>query len=326
MKKMLRVLPILGGLVVLPLFTGCPDQVDNLKESAKFLLDQCNPTTNDSAILAKCTDAATASTDLITADPTGVDGPIFNSSAHLGLAGIDFLQVTAELADLNTSGTAGTDDFAEFRALIATIESDNGRAIDLAELDLAKSALTTLLASAPTADDDTKRAYFQLGLVQVIDGFIRPTKLAGAGAANLVGAGGIIVPPATFTATSGINLANATLVNDAFVAADNNLVSANTSDTDFLDPIRQNFCFCKAQGASGSGVLTAEVATTGLTMTPTCIRDLMRCELISGITTTTALENNYDGVAGTDGSDCATLLSTAAAAFTTCTGAGNTTP
>lgn len=314
MKKMLRVLPVLGGLVVLPLLTSCPDQIDNLTESAKFLLDQCNPNTSDATVLAKCTDAATASTDLITADPTGVDGPIFNSSAHLGLAGIDFLQVTAELADLNTSGTTGTDDFAEFRALITTIESDNGRAIDLAELDLAKTALTTLLATAPTADDDTKRAYFQLGLVQVIDGFIRPTKLAGASAANLVGAGGAVV-------TTGISTANAALIDAAFVAADNNLVTAGTSDADFLDPIRQNFCFCKAQAA----VLTDDT-TTGLTMSPSCIRDLMRCELISGITTTTALENNYDGAAGTDGSDCATLLSTAAAAFTTCTGAGNTTP
>lgn len=321
MKKMLRVLPVLGGLVVLPLLTSCPDQIDSLTESAKFLLDKCNPTTSDATILANCTAAATAATDLITANPTGVDGPIFNSSAHLGLAGIDFLQVTSKLAELNTSGTSGTDDFAEFRSLITTIEADNGRDIDLAELNSAKTALQNLLH--PTAGDlaatvDNKRAFFQLGMVQVIDGFIRPTKLAGASAANLVGAGGI-----TITADTGISTANAALVDAAFVAADNNLVTSGTDETDFLDPIRQNFCFCKAQAA----VLTDDT-TTGLTMSPSCVRDLMRCELISGIGATTALENNYDGsVDGlANGIDCATLLSTAAAAFTTCTGAGNTTP
>ena len=93
MKKMLRALPVLGGLIVLPLLTSCPDQIDNLTESAKFLLDKCNPA--DATSLTNCTDAVTAATDLITADATGVDGPIFSSSAHLGLAGIDFLQVTA---------------------------------------------------------------------------------------------------------------------------------------------------------------------------------------------------------------------------------------
>ncbi len=311
-NKSLAMWVVLGGIFSLPLLISCTSQINSLTDDTKFLLDKCNPA--DSTTLTSCTDAASKSTDIITADATNIDGPIFNSSAHLGLAGVDFLQVASQMADLansnssnNTSQTAtasnkDNDDFSQFRSLVSTIETDNGRAIDTAELETAKSALVTLLASA-TATDDNKRAFFQLGVIQAIDGFIRPVKLAGS-----------VTSVTSAASLTGITTAEAARINTDFFNADNNLASSGTTSSDFLNPVRQNFCLCKANAAAISDATATNV------MSVTCLQDLMLCELKTDLTGVT-LNNDYDGNLLKNGADCSTLLSPATLA--TCS-AGNT--
>ena len=289
---------ILGGLLTLSLLGGCPSNVQSLTEATSFLLDECNP--SDGSTLTSCSEAATKADEIIAADATSIDGAIFSSSAHLGLARVDFLQVASSLSDLanNSNGSTSDDDFSQFRALVTTIETDNGSAIDLTELESAKTALTTLLAGA-TVTDSNKRAFFQLGVIQIIDALIRPVKLAGAGAASV----------------SAIDLTEATRINTDFINADNNLVASGTTDSDFLSPIRDNFCRCKANGT----VITDDGT---LTMSVKCLQDLMTCELSSSVGLTTTLNFDYDGDSAANGLDCATLL--APATLTTCSAVDTT--
>lgn len=288
-KRILRGLaPLLLMVFVFP--AGC-NVTASLIETARFLMDQCDPAEAPSADESDACSQAAAKTEIVLDDDaTNLEAATLNSSAHLGLAGLEFLDIAEQLTDLQESDNSGND-FSQFQDLVATIEET--RAINLDELTLAQERLLIALTgvdAAPSNESD----FFQLGLLQAVDAFIRPAKLAGDNAAN---------------ADTAITEAVTIIVEANFIAADNNLVLGGTTDTDVLGPIRNNYCFCKINAGGFGGFDT------------TCLRDLMKCELAGAAATPS---QDYDASGTPNALDCTTLLSTAAAGFSAC--ATDTTP
>lgn len=259
---------IIGALAILVCLStvSCADKIDSLIEQAKFALDRCNPAVAET--LANCTTAVEKADEIQTIEPANLDAAILESSGRLGLAGFDFLQLAARLADLQN---VAEEDFAEFRSLVTDVEAENGREIDLSELAAAVTPLVDALTGV-TADEANERAFFQLGIIQAIDAFIRPVKVAGEDAVDV----------------ADIDATAAATISDDFVSADDNLVTSGTTEDDILRPVRENFCRCSLNGG----------------LTAACLRDLMRCELSD----TATPEQDYNGDAATNRTDCLTLL------------------
>lgn len=252
--------------LVAALLLSCADRIDSLIEQAKFALDRCDPAV--ASTLPNCTTAVEKADEIQTFDPANVDAAVLESSGRLGLAGFDFLQLAARLADLQN---VAEEDFAEFRSLVTDVEAENGREIDLDELAAAVTPLSGALTGV-TADENNERAFFQLGMIQAIDAFIRPVKVAGEDAVSV----------------ADIDDTMSAIVSDDFVSADGNLVASGTTEDDILRPVRENFCRCSLNGG----------------FTAACLRDLMRCELSD----TAAPEQDYNGDAAADRTDCLTLV------------------
>lgn len=256
-----------GMMLGLLAFTlACAGGTNSLLEQARFLLDQCNPTSETS--LDNCTNAAAKMDTLQESDPDNLEAASLESSAYIGLAGIDFLQVASRLAGLQDDDT---DNFIEFRTLVNEIELDNGREIDLADLLLAQTVLSGLLDTA-TAGEENQEAFFQLGIIQAVDSFIRPVKIAGIGAINV----------------GNIDDDVATVVAGDLVDGDNNLDNGGVDDADILSAVREYYCRCSLNGGLDAA----------------CLRDLMRCSLSS----TASPEQDYDGSGANSRGDCTTLL------------------
>ncbi len=268
------------------LLIGACGGVAGLIEQAQFALDQCNPTSETT--LANCQEAVDRADSVQVGDPTNLDAAMVESSGYLGLARLDFLSFAADLTDL---GNNAEGDFAEFRTIVSDYETDTlntaqgltGLEIELTDLQAAKDAFGDLLAGVAVGDDgiatdDTaQRASFQLGIIQALDAFIRPVKVAGAGAANV----------------ADIDATVSAVVEADFLNGDNNLVIGGTTEEeggDLLQPLRENFCRCDLNGGFNAA----------------CLRDLMRCQLSDDLVP----EQDYDG-GGAVRADCTTLTSPA---------------
>lgn len=282
-------------LLVVPLFSvfllnsSCAKRQDALREDAKFLLDRCNPTQESS--LPNCTAAVTKANELQQIDPGDLDAAMLEASAELGLARFDFLSFLSDLSELQDSGA---DDFGRFRGFILdyeqalnTNQSLTGLEIVLAEMATAVDVFDGLFddaafdADGVATDETTRRAFFQLGLIQALDAFIRPVKLASGGVANV----------------ANITDAQATRIQADFINADNNILRGGGDESeidDVLRPIRENYCRCSLQTPLGG--------QAGFNLT--CLRDLMRCELYDG----NGIEQDYNDNGDVAVGDCDTLL------------------
>ncbi|MBI1909773.1 MAG: hypothetical protein HYS22_06350 [Deltaproteobacteria bacterium] len=280
MRKKTRV--IVGLLVSLGLVYACASGNGTLIEEGKFLMDSCKPT--DATTLDGCRTTLEKMDEIQTTDPNNIDAAVLESSAHLGLAGFNSLKLGARLTGLTNDNQ---DDFLEFRLLVTDTEIENGREIDLAELDASKKPLTDVLTGI-TPDETNKAAFFQLGMLQGVDSFIRPVKIAGVGAMNV----------------AKIDATTTTTVKEDFLNADNNMIASGTTKDDILRPLRENYCRCSLQTPLG--------ATAGYTAP--CLRDLMRCTL-SG---TAMPEQDYNGDGALSLGDCTTLRTPTA--LSTCGG------
>ncbi len=265
--------------VTLSLMASCGGTQADI-EAARFLLDQCNATIE--ATLPNCTAASVKLTAVLAADPTNQEAATLLSSAQLGLAGLDFLSIAQTLTE-NTDDT-----YAQFRTLATDIETDIGREIDIDAFEEALPPLITALTDV-TATEDNENVFFQLGILQAVDAFLRPVKIAGTDAADI-------------TATTFDDIIVDLRTN--FVNADNNLVDGGVTDNDILEPVRENFCRCSLNGG----------------LTAACLRDLMRCELNpdleDGDADNIGIEQDYNEDATTTDADCETLL--APAGLSTC--------
>ena len=270
---------------------GC-NGVNSLIEQARFALDRCNPTLETS--LTNCQAAVDDADEVQTTDPTNLEAASVEASGYLGLARLDFLTFAADLSDL---GNNAEGDFAEFRTFVSDYETDlntdqetTGLAIDLDNLQAAKDSFGDLLEDVEVGDDGiaidetARQASFQLGVIQALDAFIRPVKIAGEAAAD--------VADIDDTVTAAV-LAD-------FLDADNNLVVGGTTEEesdDLLRPVRENYCRCSLNGG----------------LTTNCLQDLMRCELNPDAADETGdnggVEQDYNGDGDANDADCATLLS-----------------
>ena len=268
---------------------GCGGTNKTLEE-ATFLLDQCNATV-EASLTSNCTPALNAATSVLTEDPNNAQAALISSSASVGLARLSILDF---LSDLSTLGDSNSGAYSQFRTFISTFESESlggSYELDIAALQDAKDVLNTLLSTVTVAVDTDgiatdpllKRASFQLGVIQALDSYIRPVKLASGGESNV----------------SNIDSTQATRIIADYLNADNNLIRGGLSGTradEILNPLRENYCRCSLQS-------TGFVAS--------CIRDLMLCELYLTDSHLVTPENDYSGNSTINSLDCATLLSPA---------------
>ena len=250
---------------------ACPSTEQTLLDELKFALDRCNP--SDTATLETfCKTAVEKGEALILADPSDENAQILLSSAYFGRSGLDFLELLETFANLIDSDV---DDFLEIRNAIASI------GVNLGHLESSITTLTTFLAANPaiaaTGHEDLFR---QLGLMRALDAFIRPVQLAGAQAADV----------ATQLADGSASFSR---IQNDFLNADDDLTETEIDDSEILSPIRLNYCLCKRQALTGFNA--------------SCLRDLMRCELMD---TPAGIENDFDGVGGANAADCLTLVVT----------------
>lgn len=266
---------------------GCGGTNKTLEE-AVFHLDQCNATV-EASLTSSCTPALNAATSVLTSDPTNTQAALISSSASVGLARLSILDF---LSDLSTLGDANSGAYSQFRTFISTFEDESlggDHELDIDALQDAKDVLDTLLDGV-TVDVDSngvatdpllKRASFQLGVIQALDAYIRPVKIASGGQSNVANLTG----------------AEATRALQDYIDADNNLIRGGLSGTraeDILTPLRENYCRCSLQD---SGFVAS------------CLRDLMLCQLYLSDSNLVTPENDYNGNATTNSTDCATLLS-----------------
>ncbi|MDO8644763.1 MAG: hypothetical protein Q7S00_07370 [bacterium] len=290
-KKFLQ--PVLVVLFILTA-ASCANDNDLLMEEARFLVDSCQPSV--AATLPNCTSAIAKVDQIQLTDPTNLDAAGLESSAYLARAGFTALGLSSNLSGLNGDSA---EDFAEFLDYIDTVEVENGSEIVLGDLRSSVTAVSGVLGvdgSSVTPGETNHWALYQLGMLQAVDAFIRPVKLAGTGAADV--------------STTTIDATVATTVKEDFVNADNNITASGTTDTDILNPVRKNYCRCSLQTPSGG-------ATAGFTAA--CLRDLMRCTL----STTLPTEQDYDLDLDTDVTDCVALLTPTVGDFASCQ-TGNT--
>ncbi|QQR81529.1 MAG: hypothetical protein IPJ69_05285 [Deltaproteobacteria bacterium] len=267
---------------------GCGGTNKTLDE-AEFYLDQCNAA-NEPSLTSSCTPALDAATNILDSDPTNAQAALISSSASIGLARLDLLSF---MSDLSTLGDSNSGAYSQFRTFISTFESTTlggSYQIDLEALQNAKGVLNTLLDSTTVELDGAgvatdpllKRASFQLGLLQALDAYIRPVKLATvAGESHISDIDAVTEGPR--------------IIAD-YIHADNNLIQGGLSGeraNDILTPLRENFCRCSLQ-------------TGGFTLS--CIRDLMRCEIYASLTHAITTENDYNNDSDFDNLDCIQLL------------------
>lgn len=214
------------------LFVACGvRQSDQLSEEARFALDNKDYAT-----------AITKATDLIAQNPNDFDAAMLLSSAYAGRAGVNLFNISKKLLEAGIETQAFN---AVHDILVTTIGSAG-----LADL---RTAVTTLSSFAGTVTEREKFT-FQLGILETIEAFGRPSITAQPTVAG------------TITVTN-INGTDASFVQSDLVDADNHLITSGIkSDSQLITTIRKSFCVMKNRSAS-SGFTTAEM------------QDRVRCEL-----------------------------------------------
>lgn len=248
--------------------SGCPTTAETNIEQAQFALDHCNP--SSATADASCQQAVDDATAVLTTDPGNVEAAILASSGYLGLAGVDFLQFAAKLVALQSGST---NDFKQFQTLVSSVESTNSRTIDLTQLQSSKTVLVTAMAGKSSGTPLNDRGFFQLGVIQAIDGFVRPIKTITTDSSGNIDA-------------SKIDDTTADILRQNYINSDSNLSTSGTTDTSTLKATREGYCRCKLS-LFGYGAA--------------CVRDLVKCELQSAIPVGTEQDYNDDGTCGTTG-------------------------
>jgi|GEM_PF-6607264 len=257
---------IVASTVALGALNGCPTTAETNIEQAQFALDHCNPasSTADTA----CQQAVDDANAVLATDPTNVEAGILASSGYLGLAGVDFLQFAAKLVALQSGST---NDFKQVQTLVSDVESTNSRTIDLVQLQSSKTVLVTAMAGQSSGTPLNDRGFFQLGIIQAIDGFVRPIKSISTDSSGNIDA-------------SNITDATADILKQNYINSDSNLSTSGTTDDKTLKATREGYCRCKLS-LFGYGAA--------------CVRDLVKCELQSSTPTGTEQDYNNDGTCGT---------------------------
>lgn len=235
-------------LVALPFVLSCAaTSTENDLDKARFALDSCSDTS-----IADCETAAAEADKVQVNDPYNIDASMIESSALATAAGIGLITTMSDIAE---TGTSEDEKFKTIHGVIvATIQDIN----DLRNAITAQSGIPA--ANRPAADDpEHNDFFFQMGFLQTVEIFARPTILA--------------QPTATAAVTvNNITEADRGYMYDDFVAADDNLidggVAADGDGGDLIAAIRQNYCVLHN---------VTLPAADGFTLAE--LRDLIKCQL-----------------------------------------------
>lgn len=232
------------GCVALLTF-ACGRQLDNLVEEARFALDSGDNAT-----------AITKAEEALVIDPNDFDAALIRSAGYAGRAGVDLFKIAKEI----TKSGAEDEVFNLIHDTLVAALCTTSCAQGLSDLRAAVTALTGFTGAIKRA----KEYRFQLGILQTIEAFGRPSITAQPTLAGAITATSITGS----TATSG---SDAQIVRDDLVAADTNLLAADiASDNVLITNIQKSYCVLKNRSAD---------ATSGETFTTAELQDRVRCEL-----------------------------------------------
>lgn len=286
-SKCLRLL-----LVALPFVLSCAaTSTENDLDKARFELDKCSATS-----IANCENAVTEADKVLASDPNNIDAAMLKSSALATAAGIGLISTMSDIAD----ASANVED-KKFQvvhdAVIGTIQDIN----DLRTAITAQSGIT-----GPTTDNpEHNDFYFQMGFLQTVEIFARPTILA--------------QPTATAAVTvDNITVDDKSYMYDDFVASDDNLIlggiTADGDGGDLITVIRQNYCVLHNVSTPAAG---------GFTLAE--LRDLITCQLCFGVTDTSICPKPSENMTQAAGDFQSPAVATCATFdFNACSNAGPT--
>lgn len=249
------------------LILSCASSTEGSLDSARFALDNCKPED-----VAACETAADEVDKVLAGDPDNISAALIKSSARATQGRVDMLSLISDLTQTTTE--SGIDQETQKFKFIRSALLGTMTTADLVYLREGVSTLTDIVDGGAAPQDETdplyRDFYFQLGMLQSLEAFIRPVKLA---------------QPEEDVAVAAITGDDAGFVRSDFLNADNNLIKGGIEEGetgwDLVEITRKNYCALK--GASiGAGFETAE------------LRALMECQL----------NDNFANLAGPgDGSD-----------------------
>lgn len=282
-------------LVVLPFVLSCAaTSTENDLDKARFALDNCSETS-----ISDCETAVAEADKVLASDQYNIDASMIKASALATSAGIGLVSTMSDIADV-TSGEEDEKFQTIHTAVVTTIQ-------DIGNLRSAITALSDIpAANRPAATDpEHNDFFFQMGFLQTVEIFARPTILAQPAAASAV-------------TVNNITDADKGYVYDDFVAADDNLieggVTADGSGGDLITVIRQNYCVLHN---------ISTPATGGFTVAE--LRDLITCQLCFGVTDTTICNKPSEQMTQAAGDFQSPAVATCATFnFTACNNAGPT--
>lgn len=217
---------------------ACASTEQDALEDAQFALDR-----------GDYTEAITAATEALTANPANTSAVRILSSAYFGRSGIDFLDLAEVITDLDAS--AGIENFTT----VANALPDDS------DLDDLRSAIETLenfsgIDATTYTDEVLADAAFDVGIMQIVEQYA-----LGVFGSNFT----------TSFDASLITEAQAGSALDDFINFDNRLIASGVDETEtFIEAIRQNFCVLKSKSA-GDGFTLGEYQA------------LVHCQLTSNI-------------------------------------------
>ena len=245
---MLKLFFILGGtmpkwiisffcLSLLIAFTSCTATQNVRLEKARFAMDN-----------GDYTSAIADINQAYTVDSTDEEIILLRASAYAGRAGLDLPTLAQNMTDSDNSSNI-------FQVIHAAFVDTIG-STGLADLRIAVTTLTTYITDVGvTAVDNTTDIFGDLGILEAVEAFARPTILAQPTADDTVDA-------------TLITADNKAIVQTNLLDADNYLLdnAGYKTDNQLVKTVRQNYC-----------VLTNATGASGFTLG--VLRDLTVCQL-----------------------------------------------
>ena len=243
MKKSRSVLCLL--LVATALMGACANSAETALEKAQFALDKCSTTST-----AACDSAIAEAAKITSTHPEYIDALLIKSSAEATKGGFNILALISELTDSDGSNE-------KFKSMHAAVVAQIG-----AEgLDDIRDSINTLddwTSNVPAARTDY---FFQLGTLQEIEAFSRPSLLAQPVEDGPVNVDDITEDDLPF------------IIAD-FQNADNNIILGGISEGEtgyeLVTLVRKNYCTMHNVSSDPDGFTLEE------------LRDMISCQLIPG--------------------------------------------
>ncbi len=267
-------------VILLAISLSCATSVTGNLDSARFSLDKCSTTNTDACLTAS--DKADA---VLASDPGNFEAALLKSSALATAGRVDLLSIMSDM--MQTEDESGIDQDTQKFRFIRSVLSDDTNITYLREAVL---ALSNIVDGGYAPEDNTvdgyRDFYFQIGFLQALEAFVRPTSLAQPAADAIV----------DLNAIELITDDDSDIIMADMLAADNNLVEGGISNSDvtgweLVSMTRRNYCAIKNVNAANDAFTAGE------------LRALMRCQL-NPSDTIAALDDVNGDFPGTDITGC----------------------